>query len=370
MIGWKSIALRAQRTLCIALLAVLGFSISCDRNCPTAPPPPEDKGYNFYVLVQDAGPTWNEAKVFVYNTKELGLVDSIPLGALASTYRYNEIEVAPDESYLMLSAQGQPPHHQVIIDLDSRQPIWQQSGTPASIEVSPNGKCVVVEGYTLTWCLDGKTFDTLAIDTAAGKRGAWDSAGNVYYSLSFRSGKSYIRRFSLQGMSWMPEIPVNTSVGADLLQTTSNPNKVFLLSYYGFNNSRVVSYYLADSSVGFDYRLTSALTEFAITPDCKTVLFSDPIDYVNFGKKNIYMVNTFTDHLETIIPPPPFGAISLNPSGIAVSPDNRYAMVASTSLSLSTGLISLTDRKYVAFFNPDSSHIGQPIGVACRAQPY
>jgi hypothetical protein len=363
-----------SRLFSLALLAVLGFSISCDRDCPTAPPLPEDKGYNFYVLMRSAGPLGADPNVLIYNTKQRKQVDSIPM-----IYRvdYMDIEVAPDESYLVLATSGTAPYHVAIIDLATRQPIWVRALFRADAEISPNGRYIALQGDSLCWYLDGKTFETVAIDSGASHDGAWDSTGNVFYSIRGRSGLNYIRRFDLATMSPLPEIPyVNSATPGGYvagIQPTTDSNKVYLFVYYYDGYTRVISYNFSDSSIGFSYYISSPLTKLAITPDWKTLLFSDPSTFFGTaGSRSIYFVNIEKEILETIIPPSrpntPQGTVLLNPYGIAVSADGKYAMV-STSITPWIGMISLKERKYVDFFRPDTTYSAEPFDVACRAKP-
>ncbi|MEK7775354.1 MAG: hypothetical protein AAB305_05670 [Candidatus Zixiibacteriota bacterium] len=113
-----------------------------------------------------------------------------------------------------------------------------------------------------------------------------------------------------------------------------------------------------------------------ITPDWKTILFTDPENFDNWDVyRSVYMVDAISDQLESIIPPPPppyYGVpdpnLYFNPVQIAITPDGEYAM-ASTGLQFCcwVGLLSLRDRKYVEFFQTDTLW-NEPTAVACRAK--
>jgi len=358
-----SIRLRVQRTLCIAFLAVLGLIISCDLDRPTQPqpppPPPVDNGYNFYVLLRSYSPSPYASRVYIFNTKQMTYVNSI---LYSDPYDYDDIEVSPDEKYLTLSTVSDPTGNITILDLATRQPILTYANTHGDIEFSPNGKYLVIQGNIPHWYLDASTLDTVAIDSGAGGGGAWDSTGNIFCSLRRRNDTCYIRRFDVSIQASLPEVAfIDTLFPADRvvrLQTTADPNKIFLYMFYGFNTSRVVSYTLSDSTIEFSRFIVSENTEFAVTPDWKTVLFSDPANMINSGSMNIYVADAHSDQLETIILVPvpqsnqfDSNAIFMNPNQIAVSPDGKYAMVGGLDAAWH-GIISIEERKYVAFMKP------------------
>ena len=117
-----STTLRVQRTLCIAFLAVLGLTISCDRDCPTQPPPPPppvDNGTNFYVLYRNAALNDDSIAIFVFNTNLMMAVDSFMLYAGATNYR--KIAVSTDEKFLMIASSATSGCVVHIIDIDTRQ---------------------------------------------------------------------------------------------------------------------------------------------------------------------------------------------------------------------------------------------------------
>jgi hypothetical protein len=363
---------RVQRTLCIALLAVLGFSISCDRDCPTQPPPPEDKGYNFYILLRWAGSSPYRSRVYVYNTKQMVYVDSI---IFSDGFDYQDIEVSPDEKYLTLSTLSFAPHNITVLDLATSQPVLTYANTHGDVEFSPNGKYLVVQGNIPHWYLDATTFDTVATDSGAGGGGAWDSTGNIFYCLRWLNGTSYIRRFDASTLTALPDVPfIDTAYPgspASKIQTTADPNKVFLYIFYRDGLSRLVSYNLSDSTIGFSYWFASQNTELTITTDWRTIIFTDPTNFWNYtAKRSVYFVNAQSDQLETIIPPPPVtgdledsNSVRVNPVQIAVSPDGKYAMTSAFEEQWQ-GLISVDQRKYTLFLKP-SWKDGIPWGVTC-----
>lgn len=379
-----STTLRVQRTLCIAFLAALGLTISCDRDCPTQPPPPPppvDNGTNFYVLYRNAALNDDSIAIFVFNTNLMMAVDSFMLYAGATNYR--KIAVSTDEKFLMIASSATSGGVVHIIDIDTRQEINMLTGRDMELKVSRNGKYTVAESWLENIVLDSTLLDTVVIDTVGSWGGAWDSTGNIFYGLQLRPSGTVIRRFDVEADSALPEIAVIDPVYGigyvARLQTTANPDKVFLYIYYGQNSGRVVSYNLADSSIVFSYWIGSQNTYLAITPDWKTILFTDPENFDNWVvERSVYFVNAETDQLETIVPPPPpangtvYGPeeMILNPSKIAVSSDGKFAMTDGPESRRGVGLISLTERKYVAFLWPDTLYVyaGEPVGVACKVR--
>jgi hypothetical protein len=365
---------------CIALLAVLCLSISCDRDCPTQPPPPEDKGYNFYVLSRVSsitGPT-----VFIYNTKQMTFVDSIPRDVVGSAFDYTDIEISADEHFMILSTADFGPSKMKIIDLTMRQTVFEQTGELVDVEVSRNGRNIAVQGNIPIRHLDIRTFDTVFIDTGGGFGGKFDSTGNIFYSTRWRTDHSVIRRFDVITGTALPEVTFVDSAypGSAVfrVQPTANPNKVFLYIYYGLNSGRVVSYNLADSSIGSSYWIGSQNTELAITSDWKTVLFTDPQNFDNWEvERSVYMVDAATDQLETIIPPPPppYSNVPnpnplLNPVEMAVSPDGNFAMVSNGfEYGADIGLISLKESRYLDYPKVAATLYALLLAVACRAKP-
>jgi hypothetical protein len=372
--------LRVQRTLCIALLAVLGFSISCDRDCPTAPPPPPppvDNGYDFYVLLKSAGPTGGDANVYVYNTKQMAYVDSIPLGYL-TTHHYSDIEVAADEKFIVLSTSDFGPGNLAIFDLATREPVYVHPNLIADAEISPNGKYIAVQGNVPQWFLDASTFDTIAVDTGGGFGGKFDSTGNIFYSTRWRVDHSVIRRYDVSNQIALPEVTfydtANPGSPVWRVQPTANPDRVFLYITYAPLYSRIVLYDLADSSINSSQIIASPNSELAITPDWKTVIFTDPFNLVNQGatSSNIYFVNATTGMIETMIPPLPLIDTSLpiiTPRGVTFTPDGSFAIVSTGAELWWHGVLSATQRKYIAFLRPDTIWGATPRDVACRAQP-
>ena len=196
--------LRVRRTLCIALLAVLLLSISCDRDCPTQPPPPlppVDNGTNFYVLFRGAGHMSDQGAIYVYNTKQQVAVDSF---LIEFDTDYRDIEITADEKYILIGTTGGSTSS-MIIDVATHELIAPPvSGPAVDWEVSPNGKFIAAQGGAPLLYLDAITFDIVATDSGAGAGGAWDSTGNVFYSVRWRGDATFIRRFDLLTETALP----------------------------------------------------------------------------------------------------------------------------------------------------------------------
>lgn len=344
----------------IPLLIVFFFLSGCEEkvDCPVCPEPEPLSDYNVYIGVYGSDPG-----VYIYNTKAMAIVDSIPTLPLVT-----DLEVTVNEEYLIGSPVGQS-GNTWIMDLQTRT-IVKEFSFQGEIEISKNGKFIAFDSEPLR-IFDATTLEVVFSDSTPITGGHFDPSGDLYYCI--KSGNTIVR-YDVAGDSALSDIPWGDpgAPGGALRKVvpTQDSNKMFLWVYFGPGWSRVYAYYVAQDSNKIIYEIESQNTDIELTPDGKRLIFTDPFDFIYAASFNVFIADAEHDQLIAIVPTPyigdPWQQYIINSREIAITPDGKNCILG-TLASPWTGMMSIKDREYIDWFRigtPGSGDYG--ITVACR----
>ena len=335
--------------------------IGCDGDSPLKPDPEPVSDYNIYIGLFNGN-----GGVYIYNTKQAAIVDSI-----LNIPRQTDIEVSADEKYLIgssLFGGGGT----WIMDLSTRELVKQFSYV-GQIEVSPNGKYIAIQSSRLR-ILNANTLEEIIIDTIAVSGGHFDKTGDMFYGIS---GANTISRIDIPNGREVQKIfwsdPQGLGGLASKVVPTSDTNKIYLWIYYGSQWSAVFAYYIEQDSNRIVQNIESRNTDIELTPDEKTLIFTDPPNLINTATRNVYLAQAEHDHVYSIVPSPfiadPFWRFRLSSAEIAITPDSKICLFGSTGTPWQ-GVMSIKDREYINWFTIDTSAPGAyGETVACRKNP-
>lgn len=333
----------------------------CDGDSPVGPDPEPVSDYNIYI-----GLFGGSGGVYIYNTKQKAIVDSI-----LNIPRQTDIEVSADEKYLIgssLFGGGGT----WIMDLSTRELVKEFSYV-GQIEVSPNGKYIAIQSSRLR-ILDANTLEEIIIDTIAVSGGHFDQTGDIFYGIS---GANRISRIDIPNDTVLQEIVWSDpqALGGLIRKVvpTEDTNKIFVRAQYSPNWSAVYAYYIDNDSNKTLQNIESQNTDIELTPDGKTLIFTDPSDFIYANSRNVYLAESENDNVYAIVPIPfiahPFWTNRLNSAEIAITPDGQIA-VFSSPVSFWQGVMSIKNREYSSWFAIDTSGSGAyGSTVACRKNP-
>ena len=342
----------------IISIVVVIIAMGCDGDSPVRPDPEPVSDYNIYI-----GLFGGSGGVYIYNTKQKAIVDSI-----LNIPRQTDIEVSADEKYLIgssLFGGGGT----WIMDLSTRELVKQFSYV-GQIEVSPNGKYIAIQSSRLR-ILDAQTLEEILIDTIAVSGGHFDQTGDMFYGISAANTISRIdipNGREVQKIVWQDPHGLGGLISK--VVPTTDTNKIFIWIYYGSQWSAVFAYYIEQDSNRVLQNIESRNTDIELTPDEKILIFSDPYNLINSSSQNVYLAEAQRDHVYAIVPYPfiadPFYANNLNSTEIAITPDGKTCVFGSFGIAWQ-GVMSIEERKYVNWFTIDTSAPGAyGSTLACR----
>jgi len=338
----------------IVMAAVCGVPLgiaSCDKDCPVCPPPVADpvSDYNVYITGTYA------SEVYVYNTAQKAIVDSIHLG---DSLIIRGMNVTGDGKYLLViqnTMYDNIPEDLVRYDVETHDTTHINADFVtclgcARIEVSNTGRYIAVsEDYGIHF-IDGTTFEHLFSDTVYIESGRftyndslfyceWGSREYGIYDMMAESLAARVKFVDIYGDSpWIWGI-----------QPTHDGSALFMFVRYSYYSNWFFSYRADLDSIGVRYRMGPPGGDLRISPDGKTVLASDPgfTAVGEMGSQMLIAANVANDGITVISPGySEDGSFALLAGDIAFTPDSRYGIVADEE-GLGFGLLDMKTLRYV-----------------------
>jgi hypothetical protein len=343
--------------------------VSCDDDCPTCPPPPAEVVSDYDVVL--AGLSYT---IYVYNTREMSVVDSMYMPELDDVYG---MAVSGDGRHLLISNGTWDWGGTMIYDLKMKDTvkILEETGW---IKVSNTGQYIVISGPARTYLLDGYTFESIATIDYPLDRGEFildDS--KLYVLIGGVIGIYDTERWTLDTAFRYVDNEGQQPVVLDI-QPDAMGTKLYLTcgypSYDYFEDYYLKALSLETESTTFSYHVTYPMdADFGLTPDGRQVLFSDPGDlHIDaFGSMHVLFIDPDTDAIIAIVDAgrcvqgvPQMGMM---PGRFAITPDSRYTIVASASGWWAFGMIDNQQHRFVDVnvYEPGTASF---IGAFCQKQ--
>jgi len=336
-------------TLCIFVSFVLGMlCISCDDDCPVCPacPDPEPEPVSDYNVYLAGYPH----SIYVYNTREMVLVDSLDPVDVSSL---NNFVVSPDGSHLLLSY-GFPAEGVLVYNLETGDTV---KTLPAGVnmEVSYTGRYIAHSVADGTDFLDGETFETLFTLPIPFGCGRFSLDDTKFYMLV---DNHYVHIYDLATQSldtsFMFVDNDGNSPSIYRMQQDATGNKFYFAVGYEPYIYYILAYSLEVDSTTMFYRLIGPpYGDMSITPDGSQILYSDPGDvFFEMQSSNcIFFFDPDTDAFISVVNaghsiegdgPPGF-----TPSTLAITPDSRYTIAACSYGCPAFGMIDNFQHRFV-----------------------
>ncbi len=344
------IKLKLYRSILVAALGALVFTLSCDRDCPVCPKPPTEpiSDYNFYISYFNEGQYY----VYIYNTKALNIVDSISLGISLTSHLY-DMKVTADGSNLLI-AYSDSLYQEIlaVYDLGNRDFISSKA-IAGQIEISNTGAYIAIMNDSLTF-FNAQNFDFLYSDHIAPLGGRFSYDDSRFYAVD---SVNQIRIYDMTTRSMYDTMRYNAFLQnpeLHLCQPIPDESRIYLWAYFpGWQEFVLVSYDISRDSTGLFYPLGPGVGDLELTPDGSTVIFTDPGDVAHdeFGSDNISFIGVSSDRL--LWSAPAGWAITgwtrygFHPGPLAITPDNRYVMAIGQGGYPIYALVDLQQRRFV-----------------------
>jgi DNA-binding beta-propeller fold protein YncE len=325
------------------------FVGGCEKDSPAGPPDGmEMSGYEVYV----AG--WDHDPIIIYNTKDMTITDTI---LLADLQILEDMVVTSDGKYLVMTTNtsgGPNIYHLTAYDLNTLDTVLNIR-SPGRLEISGSGNFIAVYGNHSDSIifLDGHTLEVLFSDKRMVEDGRFLYDDSKFYCV-WRSNQIGIYDMTGDSLEYVINYSDNSGYTPYLfkIQPTVNGERLYLLASYNIYCSYVLLYVPATDSTIFDYFIGPPAGDIRLTPDGKQVIVTDPgnlMAEIN-GSDNVLFFNarlhepTSPTLLKYTSPEWP----SAYPGDIAITPDSRYAIVAS-AWHPAFGMIDLNQHQFVDF---------------------
>jgi hypothetical protein len=342
------------------------FAVSCDDDCPTCPPPPQEEIVSDYNVYLGGYPH----SIYVYNTKEMALIDSLDPVAPGTL---QNLVVSGDGRYLLLSYNEPAPGGVLVYDLETRDTV--KTLPPGEVlEVSNTGKYIMHSIPGRTDFLDGQTLDTVftfPFSVGASRFSLDDS--KLYcifdhhyihiYDLATRTLDTSFMYADNEGRTpWIYRMQPDATGRKLYFAVTYEPYVYYLLAYSMDLDSTTMYYRLIGPPYG----------DMRITPDGRQILYSDPGDLF-FEMPSSNYVFFFDPETDAIISIVDAGHSVMNetsngfmPGMLAITPDGRYTIAACAERCPAFGMIDNVQHRFVhvSLFEAQSFWV-----VTCQKTP-
>jgi DNA-binding beta-propeller fold protein YncE len=355
------------------IFSVLVISISiilysCEDDCwpcPDCPEPEPVSDYDFYVSLVTP-----HKGLFVYNTKQRAVVDSVP--ALWS-WSPQGMSVSAEGEEIIVSS-FEPRDTLLVLNRTTYDTI---TTLPLSgyLELSNTGSYIAVQGDSLVF-LDGETYAPIFSDTVEVESGRFIFGDTLFYCVrNYREilvydmrGESLMTRFEYVDR-WLNQ---DYRPSVYLLQPSPDGKIIyFLVAYTTSAYKNLNAYYVEHDSTTLRYPMGSGVGDMRLTPDGRQMLVTDPSNmFGDYASGNVISMNPNNATFIAITPPTWDPITAFEPCIIAITPDSKFALVGPGyyRISWKFGLIDLRTHEFV-----DVENFQIPLTtffwVSCRKLP-
>lgn len=333
----------------VAMALAIGL-ISCDKDCPVCPPPVAEpvSDYNVYITGTYA------SEVYVYNTAQKAIVDSIYLG---DSLAINDLAVTGDGSRLLIiknKMYDAIPEELIILDVQTHDTVKMNTDFIkrmgyARIEVSHTGKYIAIYDTEIIAFLDGNTLQVLYTDTLRVHNGRFLPDDSRFYFSRSGASQGYIdltQDFAYSFFKYTDNDGYSPVVWT--IQPASNGAALYMFVRYSSASNWFVSYRPDLDSVGLWRFMGPPGGDLRISPDGKTILASDPgfITVDQMGSQAIIAVDVANDGLTLVSAGyTNDGTYGILAGDIAFTPDGKYAAIACEA-GTGFGLLDMRTLRY------------------------
>jgi len=331
----------------ILSVAIICLLIKCD-NSPSKPVESES---DYDIYFRDDLP---DGKFFVFNTKQLAIVDSFDI-----PYWGSWPQLSADGRYMFC-----PDEKLSIVDMQTRQLVTQLYITGFFVVVSPDNRYFSLFLDSLQ-IFDAHTFQKIYSDTGGITNGKFTSDGKRLYCLKRYADIYCLNLNTTPFVSKLIDYPWASPSGV----VASKDEKYLFVLGQGHDRSKLFQVYdINRDSVIFSFapRLSGGIGEVNITPNGDLVVFADGEPNGGFepppASRTICIFNAKTFTMEAIVPT--FGVDPDYPDGLpawltVITPDGRYFVSGGMGIIV----IDLHSKRVAKLFEFPERYLQ---GITCR----